>query len=266
MTTKRLFRLTEGNTVWTFTSSNENETYQSGSATAPEVYANRVVSHSDLVDKAQSTKNTLDVTFPLLDTIGQHFLKSPVDFQAKLEVYTKNEDGTYRTEWRGKLTKTAPSDTKIVLTFNSIFSSNRRVGARPVYQRSCPHTIYDEGCRLVYNDKKVAATVSAISADGLTLTIAVAGTLPQGVLQAGVVEMPDGTMRYITDHRGTAVSIIRVSPSLLDAFAASNPVPVYIARGCNQGTDWCDSVHNNLLNHGGYPFMPLDNPASSAIA
>lgn len=259
MTSKSLIKIVEGAAAWLFTTSNEPETYLG------DVYTPRICGVGAIVDSVQVNKNTLEVTFPLIDDLAQHFLQSPVDFAAKFWLYSKDEAGTFATEWRGTLTKTVPDDSKIVLTFNSIFSSNRRVGARRPYQRACPHTLYGPACGLVYTDKRIAATVTAIAADGLTLTIPGAAALPDGRLNAGVVEMPDGTKRYVISHVGSTVKIVRVSPSLNAAFIAANPVNVYIAPGCSQNTTWCEEVFNNLANHGGFPFIPLQNPTASSI-
>jgi hypothetical protein len=259
VSTKDLFRITEGTAVYRFTSSNEIEVWNG------DIYLPRVVGRTDVQDKATTTKNKLSVKFPLTDDLAIHFLKSPVDFAARLDLFSKDEDGEYDAEWRGALIAVTPNDKEIVLDFNNIFSGNRRVGARPTYSRSCRHAVYDPGCRLVFDDHKVAAHVTAISTDGFTMTIPEADSFADGALNAGVLVMPDNTMRYISNHVGSTITIIRPSPSLQEAFAAANPVDVFIAIGCNQATAWCNDVLNNIFNYGGFPNIPLTLPTGSSI-
>lgn len=267
MSTKDLFRMTEADRVWTFTSSNEDETYQSPSATAPEVYEARVVGRSEFKDTAQYLKDTIEVTFALMDPIAQHFLQSPVDYAGRIECYSKDEAGNYETEWRGTLKDVKPDDKQCKLVFNSVFSANRTVGARPVFQRNCRHTVYSLACGLSFDDWKIAGNVTDISDDALTLTIAEAATKPNGYFNSGVIVMPDGTMRAIRQHVGTTISIVRYSPSLVEAWneAAGDPVPVFIAPGCSQSMQWCEGTFGNHLQYGGFLNIPLRNPNGSSI-
>lgn len=268
MSVKDLFRMTEGGNVWTFTSSNEAQTYQSPSAVAPEDYLPRVVGRSEIKDTSQFLKDTVDLVMPLMDSIGQHFLQSPIDYVAKLDIYTKDEAGVYTTEWRGTLKDVKPDDKQIKLVFNSVFSANRTVGARPVFQRNCRHTVYSPQCGVAFDDFKLAANVTGLSSDGLTLTVAEAATKPNGYFNAGVIVMPDGTMRYIRQHVGSSLTLIRFSPSLVQAWNDAplpKSVPVFIAPGCSQAMETCIAVFENWLNYGGFRNIPLKNPNSSSI-
>lgn len=267
MSTKDLFRLTEGNRVWTFTSSNEDETYDSPSSPGPEVYTHRVVGRGEFKDTASYLKDTVEIVFPLMDEIAQHFLQSPIDYVARIEVYSKDEAGTFETEWRGTLKDVKPDDKQCKLVFNSAFSSNRSAGARPVFQRNCRHTVYSGPCGLNFDDWKIAGTVTALSSDALTLTIAEAATKPDGYFNAGVIVFPDGTMRSIRQHVGSTITIVRFSPSLVEAWneAVDGPVDVFIAPGCSQSMQWCLGTFANNLQYGGFLNIPRRNPNNSSI-
>lgn len=254
MSSKELYRATEGTTVWTFTSSNEAEIYNL------ETYEPRVVGRSDVSDKPQVSKGTLDVSFPLEDDFAQHLLNASVDDILKLTIFSKDQAGTIRTEWRGRLKNTAPSNKELKATFEGTFSSNRRVGARPVLTRTCRHCLYSPGCGLDIADWLTPATVTALSVDGKLLTVPEAGSQPSGYFNAGLVKFSDGTMRYITSHIGTSVTIIRYSGTLNDEFAVSSPVDVELAPGCNQLMSDCGPKFDNLNNNGSFPFLPIKNP------
>lgn len=259
MSSKDLFRLTEGAQVWTFTSSNEAEIYNL------EVYGPRIVGRSEIKDTAQYLKDTIEITLPLMDSLSQHFLKSPIDYAARIEIYSKDEADVFTVEWRGTLTNVKPDDKQCKLVFNSIFSANRTVGARPVFQRNCRHTVYSGPCGVNFDDFKVAANVTALSSDALTLTVPEAAAFDNGYFRAGVIVFPDGTMRTIRAHLGSTLTLLRFSPSLVEAWNDSNPVPVFIAPGCAQSKQWCDLIFDNGENYGGFLNIPLTNPNGSSI-
>jgi hypothetical protein len=267
LSTKDLYRFVEGTVINTFTSSNEAEVYTSPIATGPETYVSKIMGRGEISDKAQPTKGSLDITFPLNDDFAQHLLNSGIDSVVRVDIYSKDEAGVFRTEWRGRLSKTAPKDKEITVTFESVFSANRRVGSRRVFQRTCPYAVYGPGCTLSLAAFLTAATVTAMSADGRTLTVPEAAAKPNGFYLAGVIQMPDGSMRYISGHVGSTLVMIRSSDSLNAAFAAASPVDVNIAKGCTQLQITCgDSDFNNLLDFGGFPYMPFTNPiAGSSI-
>lgn len=261
MSTKDLYRFVEGTVINTFTSSNEAEVYTSPVATGPETYEPKIMGRGEITDKAQPTKGSLDITFPLNDDFAQHLLNSGIDSIVRLDIYSKDEAGVFRTEWRGRLSKVAPKDKEVTVTFESVFSANRRVGSRRVFQRTCPYAVYGPGCTLSLAAFLTAATVTAMSADGRTVTVPEAAAKPSGYYTAGIVQMPDGSMRYITSHVGSTLVLIRSSDILNAAFATASPVDVHIAKGCTQLQPTCgDSDFNNLPNFGGFPFMPLTNP------
>jgi hypothetical protein len=252
MSSKELYRFVEGTAVSTYTSSNEAEVYNG------ETYAPKVMNRSEINDKAQVTKNSVDVSFALQDTYAQHLLNSSVDNVIRLDIFSKDEFSVFRAEFRGRLTKTAPDNTKLKATFESTFTANRRVGSRPIFQRPCRHVQYGPGCKLDIDEWKIAAHVTAMSADGLSITVP--ETSDGRRYTAGVVILSDGTMRYITSQAGNVLTLIRPSDTLNTQFATAHPVAVYIAPGCTQTEPVCDDEYDNLLNFGGFARIPLTNP------
>lgn len=256
MTSKELYRLTEGTVVYAFTSSNEAEVYNG------ETYSPKVVGRSEINDQAQISKMTVDVSFPIDDDIGQHLLNSTIDSIIRLNIYSKDEDGTVTNIWKGRIRTTAPNDKTIKATFESIFSSNRRAGARPIYQRTCRHAVYSVGCGLRLADFQVASTVTDMSQDGLTVIVPGAAAQPDGSYSAGIIIMSDGTMRYITAHAGSTLVLIRASDTMQKDFDNLGHADVFIAMGCTQTDPVCFARFNNIENFGGWKTIPLIDPMS----
>lgn len=281
---KDLFRITEGLTVYSFTSSNEEEILPINFASEDgspflteaseylileeeEIFTPVVCGRSEFKDTVNYLKDTMDLTLPLMHSIAQHFIKSPIDYIARIECFSIDNNDDITIEWRGTLQNVKPDDKQCRLTFNSLFASNRTAGTRPVFQRSCRHTVYSGPCGVLFDSFKVDDNITAISGDGLTVTVASAALKPDGFYNAGVIVFPDGTKRYIKSHIGTALILIRYSPSLIEAWDAGGhtTVAVSIAPGCSQSIAWCASTFANQLNYGGFLNIPLNNPNNSSI-
>jgi hypothetical protein len=193
---------------------------------------------------------------PLQHWMAQHILASGVDSIIRMELYTKDEDGTYNIVFRGRLSTPSTDNQELTATFENVFSANRQVGARPLFQRTCRHCIFGPRCKVNIDDFKIPVTVTAISADGLTLTLT---GLDARNYAAGVVVLPDSTLRYIVSYTATTVTLIRGSDILNEAFE-SGPVDIFAAPGCNQTMPVCGTVFNNLPRFGGFPWIPYKNP------
>lgn len=250
MSSKELYRFLEGTETYAYTSSNEQEVF------GGDTYLPETIGRDETTDSNNSVKATLKIRLPLRAWMAQHILASGVDSIIRLELYTKDEDGSIDIVFRGRLSSPETDNEELSAEFENVFSANRQVGARPLFQRTCRHCVFGPRCKVNIDDFKLATVVTAISADGLTLTMT--GMDARNYL-AGVVVLPDGTMRYITGYTSTTVTLIRGSDVLNDAFV-SGPVDVYIAPGCNQTMSVCGPVFNNMPRFGGFPWIPYKNP------
>jgi GH24 family phage-related lysozyme (muramidase) len=81
-------------------------------------------------------------------------------------------------------------------------------------------------------------------------------------------------MRFITNHSGSTLTLIRQLDSLSEAFAKQGYGQGYgygygglVARifpGCDRTTQTCKDKFDNLNNNGAFPFIPLKNPMSGS--
>ena len=137
---------------------------------------------------------------------------------------------------------------------------------RAHFQRSCRHALYGRGCTLDFADFATAATVNAIT--GTVLSIPEAAALGDGYLTGGMVQAGDGTLSYVIDHTGTNVTLQRLSYALLTQFqdeGAGTAITVY--PGCDHSRSTCNTKFANLLNYGGFDWIPDKNPmGGSSIA
>ena len=89
----------------------------------------------------------------------------------------------------------------------------------------------------------------------LTLTSSTFGDYDDGYFAFGELEW-DYKKRMIAEHKGTK---IKIRYPITD-IASGQTVLVY--PGCQGNIDICKNRFNNVINFGGHPYIPLDNPCT----
>lgn len=247
--------------VWTLTSADTDETHNG------ETYISTAIGRNEVESKNELSRANLTVTVSLDNPMGRRWLRNTGDSVVTLNVFVKNEFETI-VAWKGRLASVKPNEKSIELVFESIFTSLRRPGLRQRYQRTCPHVLYGAGCTLDKEDFAVSGEVTNVA--GTVVTMPIAATYPNGFFNAGMIEAPDGTLRFVTSHVGQTLTLIRPLESLSEFFAKNGygegygygygGLVVRIFPGCDRIKETCKNKFNNLNNFGGFPFIPLKNP------
>lgn len=251
-----LYRIAMDTRVWTLTSAEKRQTYNAGFGT--ERYEPVAIDRGETVQKNSLAKADLEVTLPLTHSLSELLLTSFYDQIVSLTLF--NDDGTDVTvEWKGRLASIKPDHQKLTLSFESIFTSLRRSGLRARYQKSCRHALYHRGCWLDPEDFATAATLTAL--DGTTLTVPEAAGQASGYFRGGMVRAADGSLAFIVDHIASLLIVQRVPPAIIDQFTnegAGTAITIY--PGCDHSRATCIAKFDNLLNYGGFDWIPTKNP------
>lgn len=252
-----LFRFTQGGDVFTYTSANQAQTHNS------ETYEPIAIGRTKIDVKNELSKANIDVSIALSNAAAMGWLRADSESPVGLTIFSKNESDT-EVIWKGRMAAVKPGVAEVVFSFESIFTSMRRPGLRARFQRPCRHVLYRRGCWLDKADFAVAGTVSAIA--GNVVTVAEAAAAADGDFFVGMLEAPDGTLRFIVAHSGSSLTLQRPIASLNAAFAGG-PVAVTLYPGCDRTPARCNGRFSNGLNHGGFRFIPIKNPfGGSSIA
>lgn len=249
--------------AWTVTSADEDEVYNS------EVYTSSTIGRDEVEDKNELSKANINVTVSIDDELGRRWMKSLLDVSVGLTIFNKDvETNNVFVVWKGRLTSVKPDASSIKLTFESVFTSLRRTGLRAKYQRSCPHVLYGRGCKLNKANFETTGPVSSVS--GVSVVIPIAAAQADGYYNAGMIQAPDGSLRFVISHSGANLTLIRPQEGLQDAFDNSGygmsyglyygQVTASIYPGCDRTKETCDSKFSNLDNYGGFPYIPTKNP------
>lgn len=264
---KELYRFVEGSSVWTVTSADSSEVYNG------ETYVPVTIGRSEAESKNELSRANLQITVDPDNDMGRRWLKNILDEVVSLTLFSK-DGADVVVAWKGRLSSVKLERTAITLIFESVFTSLRRFGLRGKYQRSCPHVLYGRGCNLNKDDFAVNGAITTIN--GVKITALAAALQPDGFYNAGMIEGPDGALRFVVQHVGTQLTLIRPLDSLGEGLANSGYGHGYglaygqftanIYPGCDRTKETCSSKFANLNNYGGFPFIPLDNPmAGSSI-
>lgn len=253
-----LFRFTEKDSaqVWTYTSGNEVVSYNAGFGL--ENYTPIPVGRTEVETRKELVRANIELTVPLDNIMGLKWLADHGEMFVFLTIFERATNGDISVVWKGRLVNTVPGMTNIMLRFESVFTSLRRSGIRARYQKSCRHALYGPRCRLNAEDFAVAGTLTA--ATGTVVTVTQAALQPNGYYVGGMLRSPDGVLSFIVDHVGTQITLQTISYSLVSNMSEGFPVAVQIYPGCDRNRQTCIDKFNNLLNYGGFDWIPEVNP------
>lgn len=247
-----LFRIVVETTVWTMTSADEKQEY------GGEVYRPVAVGRTGTEQKNSLARANLDVRIPLGHPLAVYLMTSLYDQVVTLTLFI-NDDGDVSTAWKGRLVTVEPDKANVKLSFESIFTSLRQPGLRARFQKSCRHALYHRGCNLDLEDFANAATLTAMA--GNVLTVPEASAQADGYWVGGILGAADGSLGYITNHVGTQLTIQRMPYSLITQFEDEGPgTAISLYPGCDHTRMTCKNKFDNLLNYGGFDWIPAKNP------
>lgn len=164
-------------------------------------------------------------------------------------------DGEFVVMWKGRVISLVFEGAQARIGCESLFTALRRQGLRARYQALCRHALYSAGCGVSSAHYQVTGTVLGIS--GSTVTLAAAGGYAAGWFVGGFVRHGDYIYRSIEGHAGSAVALDRPIPGL----AVGDTLRLF--PGCDHTSEHCRVRFDNLVNYGGFEFIPGTNPFSS---
>jgi hypothetical protein len=259
--------MTQPRELYSF-NSNSSGTYSVTSADEAQIYLGVTytpitIGRNQISQDQELGKANINVTFDLDNVFANGWLTSQSDDVLTLTIFSIDiESQAVSVMWKGRLTSVKPDLSSITMVFESIFTSLRNAGLRAKFQLSCRFPLYGRGCYL--NKSKFVYAVNVVAVSGNTVTLQNVPATPKGTtFIGGLLQFPDGTMRYILSYDLDLFTLIRNSVSL-NNLVANGPVSCLLYYGCNRSLEMCNDVFNNTDNFGGFPFIPTTNPFGGA--
>lgn len=246
-----LYEFTVGATIYRFTDLPEDISFDGNTWTA------YPIKHTEIQQSNEVAKNKTDVELPLGNSFTDLYIGKTPENVVTFALYRSHVGETeYIVEFKGRVTTHDMNKLVLKLAIESVFTSMKRTGARARFLLTCRHALYGRGCNLNKDDFEEAGTCTA--ATDLDLTVTEASGFDDGWFSGGYIVFPDGSSRAIANHVGTTITIINPSQYIIDNPPISTPVSLY--PGCDRTLATCRDKFNNLLNQGGFKWIPGKNP------
>jgi len=244
-----LYTFTKGSTINRFTSHYEDITYSGNTYTASSIR------HQAINQSGQVERVTMEVVFPKSSSFASTFFTPNYSNVQTLTIlrFHHGVDSGFEVMWKGRVISYEARGDEVILTCESIQTTMRNAGLRGKFQRSCRHSLYDSNCGVNIEDFYVDATIDSIDGFDLTVTVASGDEQDDNYYRGGVVEK-DGEFTFVRKD----VSNVLTVQYLIDGLTAGDTVR--IAPGCNLSKDTCVNKFNNVVNFGGFPYIPKNNP------
>lgn len=268
-----LYLLEWGLTRWRYTSADRPITVDElvDGVVVPVTYEPRAVKDNGMV-QGSSSQNDFKLDGPADLPIVRLFRGSPPSETIWLTVRRKHVgEPDCPIYWKGTVWNVKrPSDAKCVIIGKPLSASLKRTGLRLCWTRECPHFVYDSGCKVDPESKRVDGV--AISLAGTTLTVTLDEPPEPGYFLGGIISWvasDEGTIerRMIeaqieaNDPPTTATQFTIFG--LVDFIDVGDAVKLY--PGCTRTPEVCEDRFNNIENYGGFDKMPGASPFNTAI-
>jgi len=248
-----LYEFTVNGVIRYFTSGQQDYEYQT------KMYLATPLSRSEFEETGDLPKNDITLTCRSDFVIARLFRAAP---PSDVVLFTLREvhfnDGAQEAiiKWRGRVLNVSVDGPTAQLNCENVLTSMRRTGLRRLYQRQCPHILYGGECKA--NSSAFLVIVTLSSVDGITLNSGDFDALPDNWFAGGYIEweVTPGVIerRAIKTHIGANVTITHPVPGLVSGQVV-NAFP-----GCDHTVPTCIAKFNNVINYGGFPYIPGTNP------
>lgn len=234
-----------------------------------DTYVPLPIQRGQVVSAGTLDKSQMKIAVPMSSQIAELFRTYPPGQTVTLTIrggHINDPDAEFPVVWVGRVLSAARAtgfgddQRKVELACEPSSTSMRRSGLRRHYQLTCPHVLYGEKCQADKEAATFEGTISALTYNTLTLTAGWNG--PWGVKKfvGGLVEWDGPAVR---ERR----SIMRVTGDVLTLAGPTTGLAITgtvdVVLGCNHqagASGDCAAVHNNILNFGGFPYIPQTNP------
>lgn len=224
------------------------------------------IKHSDIATTGTLDKSDITITMAAGSGLEDEFIGYPPSQVVNLTIFQGQMDDIpslvdYPAQWLGRIT--APEFNSNEVAFNAVpvSTSIQRPGLRRNYQLGCPHVLYGSQCRANKVDATISRTVTGIIRNRVQVGVAI-GPIDPARYIGGLLEWTAASGRKETRTIAKAEASgleVTVRGSLRGLAVAMS---VNVVLGCRRNMADCNTLHQNILNFGGQPLIPLENPLS----
>jgi hypothetical protein len=260
-----LFRYgSEDGEHYAYTSHTEELTIDHGGSVGEITYTPVPAERDNIVSNGTLDKAAIGLRLDIGTDLAELFRVYPPSHVVTLTIYeghVDDGDQEFLAVWAGRIVSASREGSELAMSGEPIATQMKRPGLRRHYQYGCPHVLYGDQCGANKAAATVFATVASIDGTTVTLDAGWEGAFDPDKFVRGMLEW---TPLYETTRRRTIIrrtgDILTLSGIPTD-LAVSDSVSVVLR--CNHKafapSGDCEALHDNLLNFGGQPWIPLKN-------
>ena len=240
-----------GRQIWRYTAGAEDVAHNSIS------YKALTLERSEIAQTGEFGRQNLIIKLdPKADLIQEYIAQPPAQVMTVAISRLHQADGPAVTLWQGRVLNVEWKPGVAELRAEPVYTSLQRTGLRRLYQRNCPHVLYEPACGA---DRKAYVTRGKVaSVTGHTIAVIEAAANAAGYFAGGYAEWDwqdnRTERRMITAHSGRSLTLTRAGGGL----AAGLAIELY--PGCDRTLATCHAKFTNSVNYGGFPWIPQKNP------
>ncbi len=270
-----LYKFTAGNLVFRFTSS-QDETITFGPPAPGDVqgtYTSIPISRGTIQNSANASRTDgIAITMPSSEPLAQRYISIVPGVRTQLVIFRYHRSDLpnpeFITAFEGDVQTVAyrKAGREAVMQVLSLARARGRAVPRFTYQGPCNHMLYDVRCKISETDPTFEKflTVSAVDVTQTVLTVTGAGgfTPAADFFLSGFIEFEDD-FRGVVAQGGVGFEDLTILVPFVN-----NPVgqQIRVLAGCllRLVVD-CENKFANVINFGGWPYVPTKNPFATGI-
>lgn len=218
------------------------------------------ISRGRVVLNPEDVTQALEVELPSMDPFAQLYLSVVPGSRAELTIQRFHRDDTptpeLATVFRGFVRSVSfVRDAHVAKVLCIPLAAG---AARPIprftYQGLCNHVLYDARCQVDDEDAAYKHVGTVTSVSGNDITVAGVSGFGAGWFDGGRVELGTGG-----DFRSVQTSSGNVLTLMLPFSVDPTGTNVVVRAGCDHSLATCKSKFDNVVNYGGFAFIPTRN-------
>ena len=253
-----LYTFTFGTDIFRFTS------YAADIAWSGLSYTATQISRSETQNSVEDAINQLTVTMTLDNPVAQKFISNVPGVVGSVQVLRANANDVAEESiviFEGFVASVKfDGELQAQVLCNPTTNVFKRAGPRMTYQGICNHVLYDNRCAVARATFTYTGLASAVTGSVITVN----GVSGQGANWAvgGFVQAPTAApedKRMILAQSGDNLTL------LLPFSIAVVGTQVDVLAGCDHSLATCNTKFSNVINFGGFPYVPRKNPFNSGL-
>lgn len=255
-----LYTISVGSTVYLYTSAEDAITVGATTYQPLEGISRSSLSLGGPTDNVGG----ITITVPGTNAVAQQYVEGIPGQLATVEIdrYQRGDGSTARI-FEGKIRAVTFTDGGFVASLEVLpsFEAVSREIPRFKFSSLCNHVLYDDRCQVDDTSASFRLSAAACTAvSGRTITVTGADANGDGYYTGGFVENAAGDdRRLILEQTGTVLTL------LLPFTTTPLGTNVTVLAGCDHTISTCESKFDNVINFGGFPFVPTKNIFSSGL-